>query len=132
MYLVNTLGMHLIPRIVLRAIIRTLSYLYFFCTNKYQRQAHSWFFAVIIMFLFSTSLALYFLGSLVKAQSTNDTALGIAAIEAHFTGADLVPSLLASFDPSAVMTVNFPGVGDITPGQNLTEDRAHLSKPMSS
>jgi hypothetical protein len=76
------------------------------------------------MFIFSTSLALYFLGSLVKAQSTDDPALEIAAIEAHFTGAGLVPSLLASFYPDAAMTVNFPGVGDITPGQNLTEDRA--------
>ena len=79
------------------------------------------------MFIISTSFALFFLGSLVKAQSTNDTSLEIAAIEAHFTGADIVPSLLASFDPSAVMTVTFPGVGAITPGQNLTEDRAHLS-----
>jgi len=75
------------------------------------------------MFLLSTSFALYFLGSLVKAQSTNDTSLEITAIEAHFTGADIVPSLLASFDPSAVMTVTFPGVGAVSPGQNLTKDQ---------
>ncbi|KAF8266615.1 phosphatidylethanolamine-binding protein [Lactarius quietus] len=75
------------------------------------------------MFLLSTSFALYFLGSLVKAQSTNDTSLEIAAIEAHFTGAEIVPELLASFDPSAVMTVTFPSVGAISPGQNLTKDQ---------
>jgi phosphatidylethanolamine-binding protein (PEBP) family uncharacterized protein len=75
------------------------------------------------MFLLSTSFALYFLGSLVKAQSTNDTSLQIAAIEAHFEGAEIVPSLLATFDPSAVMTVTFPGVGAISPGQNLTQDQ---------
>jgi phosphatidylethanolamine-binding protein (PEBP) family uncharacterized protein len=45
--------------------------------------------------------------------------LGIAAIEAHFTNAELVPELLSTFDPSALMTVAF-SVGDISPGQNLT------------
>ncbi len=78
------------------------------------------------MFLLSTSFALYFLGSLVNAQSSNDNAIGIAAIEAHFTGAGLVPSLLTSFVPSAVMTVTFSGLGAISPGQNLTKDRAHF------
>jgi phosphatidylethanolamine-binding protein (PEBP) family uncharacterized protein len=75
------------------------------------------------MFILSTSFALCFLGSLVKAQSANDSALDILAIEAHFTGSGIVPSLLATFDPSAVMTVTFPGVGAISPGQNLTEDQ---------
>ena len=79
------------------------------------------------MFLLSTSFALYFLGSLVKAQSTNDTSLDIAAIEAHFKGADIVPDLLSSFSPFCVMNVTFPGVGAITPGQNLTQDRAHMA-----
>jgi len=72
------------------------------------------------MFLLATTIALSLLGSLVNAQSANDTALGIAAIKAHFRNADLVPSLLSSFAPTAVMTVNFPGVGDISPGENLT------------
>jgi len=72
------------------------------------------------MFLLATTFALSFLGSLVNAQSTNDTALEIAAIEAHFKNADLVPSLLSTFDPTAVMTVTFSGVGAISPGQNLT------------
>ncbi|KAI0003224.1 phosphatidylethanolamine-binding protein [Russula compacta] len=72
------------------------------------------------MFLAPTALALSFLGPLVYAQATNDTALGIAAIEAHFTNAQIVPSLLSTFDPSALMTVNFTGVGVISPGQNLS------------
>ncbi|KAI0303374.1 phosphatidylethanolamine-binding protein [Multifurca ochricompacta] len=75
------------------------------------------------MFLLSTTLALYYLGSLVNAQSSNENAISIAAIEAHFTGAGLVPSLLSSFDPSALITVTFPGVGAISPGQSLTKDR---------
>ncbi|KAH9989785.1 phosphatidylethanolamine-binding protein [Russula vinacea] len=75
------------------------------------------------MFLFATTVALSFLGPLVNAQSTNDTALGIAAIEAHFTNAKLVPDLLATFDPGAIMTVTFSGVGAISPGQNLTTEQ---------
>jgi phosphatidylethanolamine-binding protein len=75
------------------------------------------------MFLLATTFALSFLGSLVNAQSANDTALGIAAIEAHFKNADLVPSLLSSFTPTALMTVTFPNVGAISPGQSLTKER---------
>jgi len=72
------------------------------------------------MFLFATTVALSFLGPLVNAQATNGTALEIAAIEAHFTNAKLVPDLLATFAPSAVLTVTFSGVGAISPGQNLS------------
>ena len=77
------------------------------------------------MFPLTTAFtALSFLGTLVNAlpitRPTNDIAIGIAAIKAHFTNADLVPSLLPSFDPSAVMTVTFPGVGPISPGQSLS------------
>lgn len=75
------------------------------------------------MFLVPTAFALSFLGPLVYAQATNGTALGIAAIEAHFTNALIVPSLLSTFDPSALMTVNFSGVGVISPGQNLSVSR---------
>jgi len=72
------------------------------------------------MFLLATTFALSCLSSLVNAQ---DTALGIAAIEAHFKNADLVPSLLSSFTPTALMTVTFPDVGAISPGQSLTKER---------
>jgi phosphatidylethanolamine-binding protein (PEBP) family uncharacterized protein len=72
------------------------------------------------MLLLATTVALSFLGPLVNAQATNDTSLGIAAIEAHFTNAQIVPELLSTFNPSALMTVTFTGVGAITPGQNLS------------
>jgi phosphatidylethanolamine-binding protein (PEBP) family uncharacterized protein len=77
-----------------------------------------------MMFLLATTLALIsFLGTLVSAQSTNNTTLGIAAIRAHFFNAGLVPTLLPFFDPSAIMTVNFSGFGVISPGQNLSKQQ---------
>jgi phosphatidylethanolamine-binding protein len=78
------------------------------------------------MMFFAATVALSLLGSLVNAQSANDTALGIVAIEAHFTNAKLVPDLLSTFAPEAVMNVTFSGVGAITPGQNLTTERESL------
>jgi phosphatidylethanolamine-binding protein (PEBP) family uncharacterized protein len=74
-----------------------------------------------MMFRLATTLALSFLGTLVNSKYTNDTvALDIAAIRAHFANAGLVPALLPSFNPSAVMNVAFPGVGTISPGQSLS------------
>ena len=75
------------------------------------------------MLFFATTVALSFLGSLVNAQSANDSALGIVAIEAHFTNAELVPQLLSTFSPSAIINVTFSGVGAISPGQNLSRSR---------
>jgi phosphatidylethanolamine-binding protein len=72
--------------------------------------------------LLLSAAVLSFLGSLVNAQANNN-ALGIAAIEAHFTQSGLVPNLLKTFDPNSIMTVNFPGTGAITPGEALTEQR---------
>lgn len=59
------------------------------------------------------------------AQSS-DPGLQIAAIEAHFSNAGLVPNLLSSFSPEAYLTVNFNGVGDVAPGTALTQDRELL------
>ncbi|KAG6879956.1 hypothetical protein C0992_008890 [Termitomyces sp. T32_za158] len=53
----------------------------------------------------------------------NDSALQIAAIEAHFKQSQIVPQLLPSFNPSAILTVNFAGIGDIAPGQPLTKEQ---------
>jgi hypothetical protein len=61
--------------------------------------------------------------SLVASQ-LNDSALQIEAIQAHFNQAGIVPSLLPSFDPSALLAANFAGVGDITPGQPLTKEQS--------
>ncbi|KAG6861738.1 hypothetical protein C0995_012743 [Termitomyces sp. Mi166 len=54
----------------------------------------------------------------------NDTTFQIAAIEAHFKQSQIVPQLLTSFDPSALLSVNFAGAGDITPGQLLTKEQS--------
>ena len=43
--------------------------------------------------------------SVAVAQTT----LQIEAIEAHFKQSLIVPQLLSSFDPSALLTVNFTG-----------------------
>jgi len=73
-----------------------------------------------MMFLLTTAFALSFLGLFANTQPIDYTALGITATEAHFKISDLVPDLLPSFNPSALMTVTFPGVGPISPGQNLS------------
>ena len=49
--------------------------------------------------------------------------MGITATEDHFESSDLVPDLLPSFNPCALMTVTFPGVGPISPGQNLSRQQ---------
>lgn len=66
--------------------------------------------------------------SFVAAQSNSSSSsngtLQIEAIEAHFTDAGLVPSLLAAFDPSSIMNLTYTSVGVISPGQMLSKDRA--------
>lgn len=72
------------------------------------------------MFLLTTAFAVPFLGLFTYAQPVDHTALGIAETEARFKDAGLVPDLLPSLNSSALMTVTFPGVGRISPGQNLS------------
>jgi hypothetical protein len=73
------------------------------------------------MISFSIILSLTLL-PFVIAQSS-DPALQIEAIEAHFTASGIVPSLLSTFDPSAILTLNYAGTGDISPGQALKKDQ---------
>lgn len=64
--------------------------------------------------------------SFVAAQSNStDGTLQIEAIEAHFTNAGLVPSLLATFDPTSILNLTYDSVGAISPGQLLSKDRAY-------
>ena len=72
------------------------------------------------MFLLITAFALPLLGLWANARPIDDTVPGITSIEDQFQSGDLVPELLASFNPSAVMNVTFPGVGPISAGQNLS------------
>ena len=76
--------------------------------------------------------------TLLPFAAAQNTATDLAAIKAHFTQSKIVPDLFDNFNPVAVLTVNFPGkhrklsffrslshrfagVGDITPGQTLTQ-----------
>jgi hypothetical protein len=72
------------------------------------------------MFLLTTAFALSLLGLFTNAQPIGHTARSITDIQADFENAGLVPDLLPSLNPSALMTVAFPGVGPISPGQNLS------------
>ncbi|GJF00771.1 PEBP-like protein [Phanerochaete sordida] len=71
---------------------------------------------------FSAAFVSVALAALAAAQA-NNTELGVEAIEAHFSNAGIVPSLLASFDPVGVLSLSYSGVGDISPGQSLTKDQ---------
>jgi hypothetical protein len=62
------------------------------------------------------------IASLATAQSSNPT-LDLVAIKAHFQAAGLVPSFLSTFDPSAVLSIAYTGVGSVSPGQRLTIPR---------
>lgn len=57
------------------------------------------------------------------AQSTE---LQLEAIKAHFQYAELVPVPIPVFDPTAILTANFQGLGDITPGQLVSKDRQNF------
>lgn len=70
--------------------------------------------------------------SFAAAQSSNNTALDIEAIEAHFSNAGIVPSLLTTFAPVADMAVSFDGVGQISPGQALDQSREHYFHQLKS
>jgi len=74
----------------------------------------------MISFFAFVSLALV---SLTAAQS-NNPALDIEAIEAHFKQAGITPDLLTSFTPTAVLELQYSGItGDVPPGKALTKDQ---------
>jgi phosphatidylethanolamine-binding protein len=72
------------------------------------------------MFLLTTTLVLSFLGHLANAVSCNDSGLDITAIKADFENASIVPDLLPSFFPSALMNVTYPAIGTIFSGENVS------------
>ncbi|KAF9476608.1 PEBP-like protein [Pholiota conissans] len=53
----------------------------------------------------------------------SQTALEIEGIKAHFSQSAIVPDLLASFNPSAFLSLNFPGVGEVKPGQLFAKEQ---------
>ncbi|KAF5365674.1 hypothetical protein D9758_003144 [Tetrapyrgos nigripes] len=72
--------------------------------------------------MFALSLLFAAILPFVSAQS-DSPAFRIEGIEAHFTQSGIVPSLLSTFDPSALLTINYDGVGDLTPGQGVTQEQ---------
>ncbi|KAF5358218.1 hypothetical protein D9756_001812 [Leucocoprinus leucothites] len=59
---------------------------------------------------------------LAVAQSNGDLDLGVKAIEAHFNQSHIVPDLLSSFQPQALLDINF-GQGNVQPGQKFTKEQ---------
>jgi len=64
-------------------------------------------------------------------QSPSDVTLGIAAIKAHFSNAEIVPSMLTTFDPSALMSVTFGAQAAVPPGTPLTRDQVKAAPSIS-
>jgi len=58
-----------------------------------------------------------------SAPTPTNVPFDIEGVEANFENAGLVPSLLSTFDPVALLQVSFGKVIDVTPGQNLTVDQ---------
>jgi hypothetical protein len=55
--------------------------------------------------------------------AAQDATLGLQAIKAHFTQSGLVPDLFSSFEPTALLKLDFSGVGTLQPGQALTKEQ---------
>jgi len=58
--------------------------------------------------------------SVARSQSTQ---LQLEGIEANFENAQLVPVPIPVFEPTAILTANFQGLGSITPGQLVSRDQ---------
>jgi phosphatidylethanolamine-binding protein (PEBP) family uncharacterized protein len=72
------------------------------------------------MLLSTVIVALTSFASLTSAQ---DASVDIKAIQAHFAQSRLVPDLFATFNPTALLTLDYPGVGVVTPGQLLKKEQ---------
>jgi len=66
-----------------------------------------------------------------QSTSSNNTGLQIEAIEAHFTNAGIVPSLLTSFSPSAFLNFAFDTIGSVAPGTLLTQAQVKPTPSLS-
>ncbi|CAA7270149.1 unnamed protein product [Cyclocybe aegerita] len=61
--------------------------------------------------------------ALVPFAVAQTSSVDIAAIEAHFEQSAIVPDLFPSFTPSALLTLDYPGVGEAEPGQLFTKEQ---------
>lgn len=69
------------------------------------------------------SLPLVLSLALLPFVSAQDSSVGIKAIEAHFKQSHIVPNLLKSFEPTALLSLNFPGSGEATIGQKFAKEQ---------
>ncbi|PFH52352.1 hypothetical protein AMATHDRAFT_74152 [Amanita thiersii Skay4041] len=67
----------------------------------------------------------------VVSQSSTG-AVQVQAIEAHFEQSHIIPDLLPSFNPSALLSLNYPGVGDLGPGQLLRKEQVANAPTISA
>lgn len=74
---------------------------------------------MVSLFVFVTLALIPF--TLAQSPSDGGVAIQIAAIKAHFNNAGIVPSMLATFSPSAVMSVTYGA--NVPPGTSLTQAR---------
>ena len=74
--------------------------------------------------MFFKSLVL-FSSFFVVVSAQSDNSLELQAIKAHFSNAGIVPDLLATFNPTALLNVSFADVGVIEPGQRLQQARMY-------
>ena len=72
---------------------------------------------------FRTLFVVCALFSVALAQSTE---LQLEGIEAHFKNAELVPVPVPVFEPTAILAANFQGLGNITPGQLISENGQNI------
>jgi hypothetical protein len=61
--------------------------------------------------------------ALAAAQTSGDIGLGLAAIEAHFNQSHIVPDLLPSFQPKALLGVNYGESNNAELGMNRLKPR---------
>ncbi|KXN87741.1 OV-16 antigen [Leucoagaricus sp. SymC.cos] len=66
----------------------------------------------------------------VVAQSGGDIDLGIKAIEAHFNQSHIVPDFLTTFQPKALLNINY-GSGNVQPGQMFTKEQVNSAPTLS-
>lgn len=85
------------------------------------------------MFPFAVLLTLS-LAPFIVAQTNDDSddARDVAGAKAHFEASAIVPDMLSSFDPSAVLDLDFEStIGDINIGQALTKDQSAVAPKVS-
>ena len=68
------------------------------------------------------------LGTIITVSAQYDgTVIQIEAVKAHFAQSGLVPAVLPQFAPTAILSVFFKGLGNVSIGQPISRERAWLA-----